>query len=115
MIARSWRATAGPEGARRYEEHFRTTVLPELRAVAGFRTAYLMRRDDGDSERTVQIHVLTFWESMAAITGFAGDTPQSAVVDAAAQAVLSAFDRTVDHYEAEQHYAQPPRRSGPPG
>ena len=41
----------------------------------GFHTVYLMRRDDGDSRDTVQIHVLTFWESMAAITGFAGNTP----------------------------------------
>jgi hypothetical protein len=48
MIARSWRATATPDGARRYEEHFHTAVLPELRAVPGFRMAYLMRRADGD-------------------------------------------------------------------
>lgn len=36
--------------ARRYEEHFHTAVLPELRAVPGFRMAYLMRRDDGDGD-----------------------------------------------------------------
>jgi heme-degrading monooxygenase HmoA len=70
--------------------------------------AYLMRRDgdgDGDSGDTVQIHVLTFWESMVAITAFAGNTPKAAVVDSAAQAVLSNFDETVDHYEAELHHA----------
>jgi heme-degrading monooxygenase HmoA len=107
MIARSWRATATPDGARRYEEHFHTAVLPELRAVPGFRNAYLMRRDDGagDSGDTVQIHVLTFWESMADITGFAGNTLRAAVVDPAAQAVLLNFDKTVDHYEAQQHHA----------
>jgi heme-degrading monooxygenase HmoA len=109
MIARSWRATATPDGARRYEEHLHTAVLPELRAVPGFRMAYLMRRADGDgggdSEGTVQIHVLTFWESMAAVTSFAGNTPQAAVVDRAAQAILLDFDQTVDHYEAEQHHA----------
>lgn len=107
MIARSWRATATPEGASRYQEHFRTAVLPELRAVPGFRMAYLMRRGPGDgaSDGTVQIQVLTLWESLAAIAGFAGDTPQAAVVDAAAQATLVDFDRTVAHYEAEQHPA----------
>jgi hypothetical protein len=106
MIARSWRATATPDGARWYEEHFHTTVLPELRGCTDFRMAYLMRRDwDGDHGETVQIHVLTFWESMAAITGFAGNTPQAAVVDSAAQAVLLNFDQTVDHYEAELHHA----------
>jgi hypothetical protein len=60
MIARSWRATATPDGARRYEEHFHIAVLPKL---------------------------------------------QAAVVDLAAQAALSNFDTTVDHYEAEQHHA----------
>jgi heme-degrading monooxygenase HmoA len=107
VIARSWRATATPDGARRYEEHFHIAVLPKLRATPGFRMAYLMRRDDGngDSVDAVQIHVLTFWESMAAITSFAGNAPQAAVVDLAAQDALSNFDTTVDHYEAEQHHA----------
>jgi heme-degrading monooxygenase HmoA len=96
MIARSWQATATTDGARQYEEHFRTAVLPELHAVPGFRTAYLMRRDAGPE---VAIHVLTLWESMAAIAGFAGDEPGSAVVEPAARAVLLRFDETVVHYE----------------
>ena len=120
MIARSWRATATRDGARRYEEHFRDAVLPDLRTVPGFRTAYLMRRDaeaddataddatadDGaaaDADGTVQLHVLTFWDSMASVTGFAGETPGAAVVHPDALAVLLTFDRTVDHYEAQQH------------
>jgi heme-degrading monooxygenase HmoA len=106
MIARSWRATATPNGARKYEEHFRDVVLPDLRALPGFRTAYLMQREDRerDGEGTVQIHVLTFWESMAAITGFAGNTPQAAVVHPAAQAALLNFNTTVDHYEVQQYH-----------
>jgi hypothetical protein len=35
MIARSWRATATPDGACRYKEHFRNTVLPELSTCSG--------------------------------------------------------------------------------
>jgi heme-degrading monooxygenase HmoA len=109
MIARSWRATATPDGARWCEEHFHTTVLPELRAVPGFCMAYLMRRaGDSDSEDTVQLHVLTFWESMAAITNFASNRPQAAVVDPAAQALLLNFDQTVDHYEAQLHHRRSP-------
>lgn len=98
MIARSWRAVATVDGARRYEDHFRVTVLPALRALHGFHIAYLMRRDDDD---TVRIHVLTLWESMAAITRFAGDTPRAAVVEPAARAALLSFDETVEHYEAQ--------------
>jgi heme-degrading monooxygenase HmoA len=70
--------------------------------VPGFHTAYLMRRDDGDA---VRIHVLTLWASMAAVTAFAGDTPEVAVVEPAARAALVTFDTTVEHYAAEPHHA----------
>ena len=100
MIARSWWATATADGARQYAEHFRTAVLPELRATAGFRTAYVMRRASGD---VVRIQVLTFWESMTAIAGFAGNTVRTAVVGPVAQSLLLDFDTTVEHYEAQQH------------
>ncbi len=107
MIARSWRATATPDGARMYERHFCTVVVPQLRALSGFRAAYLMRRNNGDHDCGVpiQIHVLTFWDSMDAITAFAGNTPQAAVVEPAARAALLNFSKTVDHYEAQQHSA----------
>jgi heme-degrading monooxygenase HmoA len=98
MIARSWRAVATAEGADRYDEHFRAAVLPELRTVQGFRTAYLMRRAHAGE---VHIHVLTMWESMDAIAGFAGPAPDTAVVEPAARAALLRFDETVRHYEAD--------------
>ncbi|GAA1037510.1 hypothetical protein GCM10009557_51150 [Virgisporangium ochraceum] len=96
MIARSWRATATTAGAERYDLHFRTAVLPELRAVPGFLTAYLMRRARG---ATVDLHVLTLWESMAAVTAFAGGPPDTAVVEDAARAALLTFDERVRHYD----------------
>jgi hypothetical protein len=60
LIARSWRATATPDGACRYEEHFRDVVLPDVRATPGFCTAHLTQRENRDAEGTMQIHVLTF-------------------------------------------------------
>jgi heme-degrading monooxygenase HmoA len=99
MIARSWRAVATPAGADRYDEHFRTSVLADLRTTPGFLRAYLMRRPDGGE---VRIHVVTLWESMDAIAGFAGATPDSAVVEPEARAALLRFDETVDHYETTE-------------
>jgi heme-degrading monooxygenase HmoA len=104
MIARSWRATATPDGACTYEEHFRDVVMPDLRATPGFRAAYLMQREDPVAEGKVQIHVLTFWESMAAVSGFTGNSPQTAVVHPAARAALVTADDTVDHYKVRQHH-----------
>jgi len=53
----------------------------------------------------LQIQVLRFWESMAAVTGFAGSTLQAAVVHPAAQAALLSFDKTVEHYTVQQYHA----------
>jgi heme-degrading monooxygenase HmoA len=99
MIARSWQAVATAAGADRYGEHFRTSVLAELRATPGFLRASLMRGPEADE---VRIHVLTLWESMDAVAGFAGATPDRAVVEPAARATLVRFDETVRHYETDE-------------
>ena len=95
MIVRLWRATAHPEGARRYEEHFSHKVLPLLEDIPGYLGACLLRRDDGDR---VDIQVLTRWESMDSVRSFAGTNPETAVVEPAAQAVLLDYDSTVTHH-----------------
>jgi heme-degrading monooxygenase HmoA len=96
MIARAWRGSATVEGAERYAVHFRDSVLPSLRSLDGFHTAYLMRREvDGE----VEIRVLTLWASIEAIRAFAGDDLTAAVVEPAAKAALSSYDTTVDSYE----------------
>jgi heme-degrading monooxygenase HmoA len=92
MIARIWTATASADGAERYAAHFRSRVLPELRAVQGFLHAYLLRRDD-------EIHVITLWDGMAAVAAFAGADPGSAVVEPEARAVLRRYDDRVRHFE----------------
>lgn len=99
MIARSWRAVATPAGADRYGEHFRTSVLADLRTTPGFLRAYLMLSPGGEE---VGIHVLTLWESMDAIAGFAGATPDLAVVEPEAVAALLRFDESVHHSEATE-------------
>jgi len=96
MIARTWRAVAAVDGAEGYERHFRHSVLPDLQALAGFRGAYLMRRETGGH---VEIQVLTLWASLAAIREFAGEDITAAVVEPAARAVLTSYDATVTHYD----------------
>ena len=95
MIVRTWRGRAAPEKREEYPAHFRETVLPELRRIPGFRGASLLRAGDQETE----FLVLTRWDSMAAIRGFAGDALGRAVVEPGAVAALVDFDRTVTHYE----------------
>jgi len=100
MIARVWRAVATTQGAADYTKHFQHSVLPELRSLEGFRDAYLLnRKDNGDG--SVQIQVISLWESLDAIRAFTGDGREltTAVVEPEAQAVLASFDETVTHHE----------------
>ncbi len=95
-LVRWWKGQAKPPQADEYVEHLRKNVFPELRAIAGHRGAYLLRRAvDG----AVEFAVLTLWDSMEAIRKFAGAQPEKAVVAPQAQALLSRFDDFVSHYE----------------
>lgn len=96
MIARIWRAQATGPGAEAYQRHFTGAVLPELQGIAGFCGAYLLLERSGEG---VGIQVISLWVGMEAVGRFAGDDPGVAVVEPAAQAVLTAYDRTVTHHE----------------
>lgn len=95
-ILRVWKARSTVEKAREYAHHATTKVFPALGAIEGHRGAYLLRRAvDG----AVELVVLTLWETMAAVRKFAGATPEKAVVEPAARAMLTSFDEVVAHFE----------------
>jgi heme-degrading monooxygenase HmoA len=96
MIARIWSAQTTPEQAPAYIEHLSTQVLPAVRQVDGFAGLLLLQRPDAGA---VEILVVTYWESLDAVRGFAGDDLEQAVVAAEAAAVLTRFDSRVRHYQ----------------
>jgi heme-degrading monooxygenase HmoA len=96
MIARVWHGRSSVENAPRYVEHLRRSVFPELREIEGHRGAFLLERTVGDR---IEFMVTTLWDSMEAIQRFAGERPEKAVVEPAAQAVLADFDEDVVHYK----------------
>jgi heme-degrading monooxygenase HmoA len=96
MIVRAWRGRAASDNPSGYAAHFHQTVLPELRHIAGFLGASLLRTDRQDG---IEFLVLTRWQSMDAIRAFAGDEVSRAVVEPDAVAALVGFDKTVTHYE----------------
>lgn len=97
MVERVWSARATTrDAAAAYAAYFRRVVLPELRAVPGYRGVRLLRRDlRGGAE----IVVATRWESLEAIRGFAGDDIERAVVHDEAAALFSDYDHTALHFE----------------
>jgi heme-degrading monooxygenase HmoA len=96
MIAREWRAEATAAGAEAYRRHVTGSVLPALGRIAGHCGAYMLQRRQGDREEIV---VVSLWDSMAAISAFAGSEPEQAVVEPEAKAVLLRFDDRVAHYQ----------------
>jgi heme-degrading monooxygenase HmoA len=96
MIVREWRGRAEPSRPDAYPAHFRGHVVPDLKRLAGFHGATLMRRTLGDK---IEFVVLTRWESMEAVRAFAGADPSRAVVEPGGVAALVEFDSTARHYE----------------
>jgi heme-degrading monooxygenase HmoA len=96
MIARMWRGWAIPEQADDYERHYESEVATHLRAVPGFRGARLLRGTDGGE---VVFTSITFFDSMDAVRGFAGDEYDLAVLEEDARRALSRWDDRVSHHE----------------
>jgi heme-degrading monooxygenase HmoA len=96
LITRMWRGWTRSDEADRYEQHYRSEVLPTLRQVPGFRGARLLRRTVGEETELVS---LTFFDNLDAIRGFAGTDHETAVVAEEARKVLVRFDARVCHYE----------------
>jgi hypothetical protein len=96
MIVRVWRGSASAGNAARYRRHVLGTVFPSLPAIPGHRGAILLTRAvDGGTE----FLALTLWEDMRAVSGFAGDHAEAAVVEPEARAALAEYDDVVRHFE----------------
>ncbi len=96
MIARIWSAQTTSAQAPAYAAHLQHHVLPELRGLDGYAGALLLQRDAPEG---VEVFVITWWRSLAAIQGFAGADLERAVVADEAKVLLKQFDRRVRHYE----------------
>lgn len=94
MIARVWRARA--ETAAPYQEVFTTEVAAALKALSGFRGAYLLARPDGPA---TTLRTLTLFDTLATIRSFAGEAYEREHVTPAARATLLGSDPLIHHYE----------------
>lgn len=96
MITRMWRGWTSVAQADAYEELLRTTILPGIHRVDGYRGAYVLRRD---VEGGVEFVTLTLFDSLEAVRAFAGDDYERAVVLPEAHALPSRYEPTSVHYE----------------
>ena len=98
MIARIWHGLAAPENADAYEALLRAEIFPGIhgRGIAGLRGIDLLRRPLG---REVEFVTVMWFESLEAVSAFAGEDHEAAVVPPAARRLLARFDARSAHYE----------------
>lgn len=96
MIARVWRGWTRAEDADAYVEYLQRTGMPGYRGTPGNRGAYILRRAQGD--RT-EFLTLSFWASMDAVRGFAGEDVERAVFYPEDDRFLVDREIRVSHFE----------------
>jgi len=96
MIGRLWQGWTTRANADAYANLLRTRILPGIHRVAGYRGAYLLRRDAGSE---VEFLTLTLFESLDAVRAFAGPDHEKAVILPEAERLLSRYDPQARHFE----------------
>lgn len=98
MIARLWHGWTSHSDADAYETLLREEIFVgiERRAIPGFRSIRLLRREVGDE---VEFITIMEFDSLGAVREFGGADYEAAVVPPKARALLSRFDQRSQHYE----------------
>ncbi len=104
MICRIWHGWTTPANADAYEQLLKREIFEGIvqRAIPGFRTIELERRDVEDM---VEFVTIMWFDSLDAVRQFAGADYEAAVVPPAARAVLARFDARSAHYEVRERRA----------
>jgi heme-degrading monooxygenase HmoA len=96
MIARVWRGATRREDRAAYADYIAKTGIPAYRSTPGNRGAWILQRDVGDRTEVV---TLSFWDSLEAVKGFAGELLERAVFYPDDERYLVERDLTVTHFD----------------
>jgi heme-degrading monooxygenase HmoA len=112
MIAWMWRGWTRSWDADAYAARLLRTALRQCRDSPGNRTAYLLRRGDGD--RT-EFAVLSLWESLDALRAVAGEDLEQPLPGSGDDRLVVQADPVVMHYEVVQPAGGEAVARGDPG
>jgi antibiotic biosynthesis monooxygenase (ABM) superfamily enzyme len=96
VITRLWRGWTAAADADAYERFLLDEVFPSMRSIAGFRSADVLRRADGDE---VAFVTLTRFESLDAVRAFAGEDYETPVIEPRALELLTRHDEQALHFD----------------
>jgi heme-degrading monooxygenase HmoA len=91
-----WHGRVPTAKAAAYRAFLNSRAVPDYRSVAGHISVHILERPEGDVTHFV---TMTFWESMRAIRGFAGEDASIAKYYPEDHGFLLEFEPTVVHYE----------------
>lgn len=95
MVVRIWRGRTSSAKADEYENFLRETAYPDYGDVSGNRGWMLLRHPLGD---TVEFMFVSFWESMEAVTRYAGGDPERPKYYPEDRAALLNLPDRVEHF-----------------
>ncbi len=96
MIARIWKGKTKLENLEEYTRFMRDRAIPDYSQVEGFVKLTFLRRTDSDH---AYFDLITFWENMEVIKGFAGEDYEKAKYYPEDDRYLLEFPEKVTHYE----------------
>jgi heme-degrading monooxygenase HmoA len=99
MIVRLWRALAHRNEALNYVGHLRAETFPALKKIPGFIDASILSRAHSAG---VEFLIETRWESLTAISSFAGVDAEAAVVPPKVVRMMIEYDGRARHFEVIQ-------------
>jgi len=96
MIVRMWHGRVPVNKASAYREFLNERAIPDYQSVTGNRGVYILERPAGEITHFI---TMTFWESIDAIKGFAGEDVEVAKYYPEDKDFLLEFEPGVVHYE----------------
>ena len=101
MIAREWRCTCPAGRLDDFIPYLHATGIRDAENTPGFAGAEILHRETGGAEEVV---LVTFWDSMESIRGFAGDDIGKAVLYPEDHTYGIVSDAIVRHYTVCARY-----------
>jgi heme-degrading monooxygenase HmoA len=98
MIERHWKGLAHANRADQYIHHLLNKTFPALESKEGFKGASILNRTTSEG---VEFLIITRWDSIKAISYFAGKAVETAVVPDEVKKMMVRFDEYATHYEVQ--------------
>ena len=99
MICRIWRGWTSRANAEAYDAYLKKELFPQVReqlGARGYRGFQLLRRDGGQE---TEFLTMLWFDSLAAVEGFAGPHYEIPVISEKARKLLSRYAERCDHYD----------------